>query len=155
MVTSGRKDRYTLEKETRVTAQVEAGPAAGAAELIPKVVAAWAAHDADAFADLFTRDGTMIIQGVFVKGREEIRGFLAAAYAGPFRGTRVTGAPVDARSLSDGCSLVLTEGGILFPGETEVDPARQIRASWLAVRDEEGWRLAAYQNTPSMPATQH
>ena len=62
---------------TTVSGPSEADQAAVAA--IPQhVVAAWADHDADAFAGAFTEDGTLILPGLFLKGREEIRSHMAA-----------------------------------------------------------------------------
>jgi uncharacterized protein (TIGR02246 family) len=124
---------------------------AGAAALPERIVAAWASHDADAFAALFTEDGSMILPGVYQRGREQIRAFMAQAFAGPYRGTRVTGQPLDLRRLSDGVALLITQGGVLAPGETEVAEQRAIRASWLAVRRDGDWQLAAYQNSPQLP----
>src|SRR5580692_10936855 len=85
-----------------------------------RMVAAWAAHDAKAFADLFTQDGTLILPGVYKKGHEEIHEFMAAAYAGPYQGTRVIGSPIDVKPLADGAVALLTMGGVLAPGETEL-----------------------------------
>ncbi|PRH80603.1 DUF4440 domain-containing protein [Streptomyces solincola] len=121
---------------------------AAIAALPQRVVAAWAAHDADAFAEVFTPDGTMIIPGVFQQGREAIRAFLTQAFAGPFKGTRVTGTPVDLRFADADAGILITQGGILAPGETEPSPERAVNASWVVVRRDGRWHLAAYQNTP-------
>lgn len=113
------------------------------------IVSAWAEHDADAFADAFVEDGTMIIAGTHVTSRPAIAEFMRTAFAGPYAGSRVTGQPVAVRSIAPGCTLIITEGGVIMPGEDEVAPQRAIRAGWLLVQDEGTWRLAAYQNTPA------
>ncbi|WP_119728803.1 SgcJ/EcaC family oxidoreductase [Thermomonospora amylolytica] len=121
---------------------------AGIAALTQKVIAAWAYHDADGFADLFTEDGTMILAGVYRNGREAIREFLREAYQGRYKGTQVTGKPLGIRMLDSDAAILLTQGGVLEAGESEVSPAAAIRASWVVVRRDGQWRLAAYQNTP-------
>ncbi|MEK8107737.1 SgcJ/EcaC family oxidoreductase [Micromonospora sp. M12] len=114
-----------------------------------RIIAAWAAHDADAFAATFTEDGSMILPGVFHLGRDEIRGFMTQAFAGPYRGTRVTGSPTAVKVLAEDTVLVLTEGGVLAPNETEPAAERAVRASWLLVRRDGRWLLTAYQNSPA------
>jgi uncharacterized protein (TIGR02246 family) len=114
-----------------------------------RLVAAWARNDAGGVADVFTDDGILILPGdVFKKGRDEIRSFMAAAYAGPFKGTGVTGAPVDLRFVSDDVALIRTHGGILAPGETEIEPELAVRSTWVAVKKNGQWQLAGYQNSP-------
>ncbi|MBV2156598.1 SgcJ/EcaC family oxidoreductase [Kitasatospora sp. SUK 42] len=114
-----------------------------------RLVAAWARNDAEGVADSFTEDGILILPGdVLKRGREEIRVFMAAAYAGPFKGTGVTGAPVDVRFASDDVALIRTHGGILAPGETEIAEELAVRSTWVVVRTDGEWRLAAYQNSP-------
>jgi len=114
-----------------------------------RLIAAWAKNDAAGVADSFTEDGILILPGdVLKQGREEIRAFMTAAYAGPFKGTGVTGVPVDVRFVTDDVALLRTHGGILAPGETEIDPELAVRSTWVTVRVDGEWQLAAYQNSP-------
>src|ERR1700688_2349699 len=79
-----------------------------------RLVEAWSRNDPDDVAATFTEDGILILPGdVLKRGREEIRSFMAAAYAGPFKGTNVTGQPVDVRFATDDVALLRTHGGIL------------------------------------------
>ena len=121
---------------------------AAVAALPQRVVKAWGEQDAATFAEVFTPDGTMVLPGVYEKGREAIEAFMGAAFAGPYKGTRVTGTPLDLRPLGRDAAVVVTQGGVLAPGEEEVSDARAIRATWVAVRSQDGWMLAAYQNSP-------
>lgn len=116
-----------------------------------RIIEAWARQDADAFAAVFTEDATMILPGVYCHGRDQIRGFMTSAFAGPYKDTRVTGAPVDLRPLGDQAAVVVTRGGVTSPGQTEITDAQAVRATWVVVRTDEGWQLAAYQNSPENP----
>lgn len=138
MPTSGTKAPRTISQAEQ--AAIAAVPA--------RMVAAWAAHDADAFADLFTPDGTMILPGVYKKGHDEIREFMAAGYAGPYQGTRVIGSPIDLKPLGTGAVALLTTGGVIAAGETELSDEAAIRASWIVVKRDGEWKLAVYQNCP-------
>lgn len=123
--------------------------AAAAAELPKRMIAAWSANDAEAFAHLFTEDATMVLPGdVYLSGREEICAYMTAAYQGPLKGTGVAGAPLGLRLLSEDSGVIVTRGGILAPGETEVRPEREIRATWVVARHDGAWYIAAYHNSP-------
>jgi uncharacterized protein (TIGR02246 family) len=119
-------------------------------QLVPsRIVAAWAAKDAEAFAATFTEDGSMILPGgVFLTGRQPIQDFMAEAFAGPYQGTQVTGTPLAVKPLADDVVLILTEGGVLPEDASEVPAASAIRASWLLKRVDGRWLITAYQNTP-------
>ncbi|WP_169979417.1 MULTISPECIES: SgcJ/EcaC family oxidoreductase [unclassified Microbispora] len=118
-------------------------------EVPGRIVAAWAGNDADAFAAACTEDATMILPGdVFVSGREAIREFFKAAYAGPYKGTRVTGEPISVKFIGADAAVLVTRGGVLAPGETEVAPERAIRATWVLAKQDGTWLITAYQNTP-------
>jgi uncharacterized protein (TIGR02246 family) len=114
-----------------------------------RLVSAWAAHDAVAFSQLFIEDGTMILPGVYKKGREEIRKHMEAGYAGQYKGTTVAGSPLDAKPLGSDAVALITVGGVLAPGEKEYSAKEAIRASWILVKDDDGiWRLSVYHNCP-------
>jgi uncharacterized protein (TIGR02246 family) len=121
---------------------------AAVAELAQRVVAAWSGQDADAFADLFVDDGTMILPGGLHSGRAEIRRFMAHAFDTEYKASHVTGQALGLRFLCSDVALLLTEGGMLAPGATEVPGDQEIRASWLAVKRDGQWLLANYQNSP-------
>jgi len=117
-----------------------------------RLVAAWAAHDAEAFSQLFISDGTLILPGVYKKGRDEIREFMTAGYAGPYKGTSVTGTPLDMKPLGTRAVALVTVGGVIGAGEKELSSKQAIRASWILVKDDDTWRLAVYQNSPRDPS---
>jgi uncharacterized protein (TIGR02246 family) len=126
---------------------------AAIAALTQKVVAAWAYHDADTFASVFTDDGTMILAGVYCDGPDEVRAFMADAFEGNYKGTQVTGKPISIRDLGPDTAILLSNGGVLGAGETEVTTQNAIRASWLVSRRDGEWKVAAYQNTPTHDLT--
>jgi uncharacterized protein (TIGR02246 family) len=126
---------------------------AAIAALTQKVVSAWAYHDAETFASVFVDDGTMILTGAYCEGRDQVSAYMAEAFKGPYKGTQVTGTPISIRSLGPDAAILLSQGGVLKAGETEVSPDSAIRASWLAIRQDGQWLLAAYQNTPRYDVT--
>lgn len=132
-----------------VSLPVELGADMAVLEVPERIIAAWARNDADAFAEVFTEDATLILPGdVYLTGREEIRAFMAKGYAGPYQGTRVMGTPLAFKRLGERAILMLTKGGVLAPGEETVTPEREIRASWIMSKQDDRWLITAYQNTP-------
>ncbi|MCX6462092.1 MAG: SgcJ/EcaC family oxidoreductase [Pseudonocardiales bacterium] len=114
-----------------------------------RIIAAWTAHDADAFAAVFHADATMILPGAYAKGREAIREYMAGAFAGQYRGSQVTGQPISLEFFGEDTAVLVSQGGVMAAGQNKVSPAGAVRATWVATRDADGtWRLAAYQNSP-------
>jgi uncharacterized protein (TIGR02246 family) len=131
------------------TTQVSAAEQASVAALTQQLLAAWAYQDADGVADLFTEDGTLTLPGVFCQGRQDIRAYFKDAFENKYKDTQVVGKPISLRFFGPDVALLMSSGGVLAAGETEVSDAQAIRASWFIVRVEDQWRLAAYQNSPA------
>jgi uncharacterized protein (TIGR02246 family) len=112
------------------------------------IIRAWTNHDAKAFAEVFTEQGTMIMPGVFRKGRNEIEKFMAAGFAGPYRGSQVIGEPIDLRFHGNEDAVVVTRGGVLRAGQAELTPGQTVHATWVVIKKDGRWQLAAYQNSP-------
>lgn len=109
---------------------------------------AWLTNDADAFADVFTENGSLLLQDEQLTSREQIRAFLRTAFDSYFKGARVNGWPLQVTFLSDDTAMVITQGGIIRDGETEISPERQIRATWVVTRRDDRWVLVSHQSSP-------
>lgn len=139
----------TTETAEGVASAATASDQVAVAALTQRVVAAWAYNDADSFAGVFVDDGTMTLPGIFLQGREAIRKYLVEAFAGPYKGTQVTGRPLDIKFFGPDSGILISLGGVLGPGQTEVSDEQAIRAAWVVVKRDGQWQLAAYMNTPA------
>jgi uncharacterized protein (TIGR02246 family) len=117
-------------------------------EPILATVKAWDANDADAFAEAYAPDATVVLAGgTFLRGREEIRQFMTAGFTGRLRGTRGVDEQESVRRVGD-CAIVVSRSGFMLPGEESVAPERVRRATWTLSRHNEGWRVESYHNCP-------
>jgi uncharacterized protein (TIGR02246 family) len=110
---------------------------------------AWAANDADAFADVFAENGSLLMRDEQLTSRAAIRSYMASGFAGPFRGARVTGWPLEVKFLNDDLAFLVTQGGIVLATDAELLPEREIRAVWVIVRRAPGkLELLSHQSSP-------
>lgn len=121
----------------------------GAVLSVPlRVRAAWDANDADALADLFVANGSMLIGDEQLKGREDIRAYLSEAFSGAYHGTRLAERPVTIKLLTDDVALAVTDAAVLVDGQTEPNDDQLVRAMYVVVRQNGEWRLASHQTSP-------
>jgi uncharacterized protein (TIGR02246 family) len=113
-----------------------------------RTTSAWTSHDASAFAEVFTRDTEVVIAGSYLRGRDEVRSYMSAAFSGPLKGTTVISAPVSTEYINAETGLVITEGGVILPGETDVSAERAIRGTWVLAPEDGEWRIRAYHSSP-------
>ena len=117
-------------------------------DVLHRVDAAWAANDADAFADLYRADGTVVLPGRNLVGREAIRADMKEKYAGVYRGTTSRNDAESIRLLGSDAAVVVGLSGIMAPGERTVAPEFQRRATWVLSRQDGTWLVDAYHNSP-------
>ena len=136
------------------TARAIAGDEAAIEAVESRQAAAWNAHDASAYAALFTPDGDVVnVVGWWWKGRDEIRSKLTGAFATVFRDSRLTIVSVDVRKLSPTVAVAHVRwsmtGARPPPGES-TPPQHGIQLQVL-VREQNGWLITSFQNTNSTP----
>ena len=116
--------------------------------------AAWNAHDASAYAALFTPEGDVVnVLGWWWKSRDEIRSKLTGAFAFVFRDSRLTITGVEVRKLSPQIAVAHVRWsmrGARSPTGGAAPPESGIQVQVL-VRGETGWRIASFQNTNTVP----
>jgi uncharacterized protein (TIGR02246 family) len=117
-------------------------------DVLDRMYQAWAAEDPDGIAELYLDDVSVVMPGVYRAGSDEIRGYFAAGFAGPLKGSRASDEVRSVRFPAPDAAIVISEGGVLPAGETTVPAARRIRATWVLARRDGEWRIAAYQNSP-------
>jgi uncharacterized protein (TIGR02246 family) len=115
--------------------------------VIKAVYVAWEANDADAFVAVYLDDATVVQPGVHKKNREEIRTTMAAGFGGPLKGSWVIDTPGNVRFVNDETAIVVSEGGIVFAGETTCPSERMVRATWVVAKRDGQWFVAAYHNS--------
>jgi uncharacterized protein (TIGR02246 family) len=116
---------------------------------VPQLIqGAWKSNDPDAFASVFTEDGSLLMGDRQLTSRAEIREFMAEGFERGFAGAWVRGWPLELKFLTDDVAVVVTQGGIIFAGESDYAPEREIRATWVIVHRDGAWRLLSHQSSP-------
>jgi uncharacterized protein (TIGR02246 family) len=134
----------------RVTKQAQA-PAAEEAvrDLYTSILRCWNAGDAGAFAQLFSRSGSVVgFDGSQVDGQESIEAHLAkvfsshatAAYIGKVREVRLLGQDV---------VLLRAVAGMVPPGKSNLNPALNTIHTLVAANHSGHWRVELFQSTPA------
>lgn len=114
-----------------------------------RIMAAWKANDADTFADVFTENGSLLMQDTQLTSREQIRDYMADGFNGALRGAYVTGWPLHVTYLTDDVAIVITQGGIVLAGDDGLAPKQEIRATWVIVRRGGRLHLLSHQSCPA------
>jgi uncharacterized protein (TIGR02246 family) len=131
-----------------------ANPADEAAvrDLYEELMDGWNRGSGEAFAAAFTADGDLVaFDGTHFEGREEIAPFHQELFDRWMKGSRLVGQVKDVRFLSPDVALIHAVGSTVMRGKSEPSPERDSIQTLVAVRRDDGWRLAAFQNTRVRP----
>jgi uncharacterized protein (TIGR02246 family) len=143
-----------------MTTPPPANPIAGASTgdeaevhaLFARVLEAWNAGDATAFAAPFSDDATYVgFDGSVMRGRDEIRDAHADLFAKWLKGTRLVADAVMVRLRGPDAAVVVAAGGTIMRGRAEPAPARDSIQTLAAERRSDGWSFVAFQNTRIRP----
>jgi uncharacterized protein (TIGR02246 family) len=122
--------------------------AQAALALVQRISSSWAQGDADTMCTVYSEDASIVLPGFYLKGRDQIRAALAAQFEGRWKNTKVLGAPLELRYLSEDSLLLISEGGAFAPGAAEVPVESAIRGIWFFLKRDGEWLIHAYGNTP-------
>lgn len=113
-----------------------------------RVRAAWDANDAHAFAGMFAQNGSMLVGDRQLMNSDEIACYMAEAFAGPYRGSRLAEEPIEVRLLTDSVALAVTEGGIIPAGQDSFALSDKVRGTWIIAATGDDWRIVSRQTSP-------
>ncbi|MEU0213213.1 SgcJ/EcaC family oxidoreductase [Streptomyces canus] len=133
-----------------MTTEAQKQEEAAILDVVKGVYQAWNNADPDAFVAEYFDNASAILPGSYLKSRQEIHGAMAFSFSGPLKGTRASDNILDVRFLNDEAAVVISETGVLIPGETEAPPERTVYATWVLAKKDGKWQLAAYSNSPTV-----
>jgi uncharacterized protein (TIGR02246 family) len=112
----------------------------------------WTRHDAEAYASVFTPDSDYIaFDGTHLKGREANARHHARLFDSVLRGSRMVYENVAVRFLTADVAVMHGMGTVLLPWQREVTPGRRSLQTYVVVRQEGAWRIAAFHNVRVRP----
>jgi len=123
--------------------------------LYQQLIEAWG--HTDAYAALFTEDSEYVaFDGSHARGRTEIAKAHRPLFEGILKGSRLVevGIPVEVRFLSPDVALIHSGGAVLRAHQKK--PSRRAISvqTLVAVKHEDRWLFAAFQNTRYRPFAQ-
>ena len=128
--------------------RIDAASYAAARDLYARLIDAWNARDAGAFAGLFAGDGVSIgFDGSQAVG-EEIGEHLGAVF-GDHETAPYIARVREVRAIGADAVLLRAIVGMVPPGGDAVNSDANALQSLVAVRSGEEWRVALFQNTPA------
>lgn len=120
--------------------------------LADRLAEAWNHHDADGYAAIFTEDADYVaFDGTHLEGRTANAEHHRALFGTVLRGTRLAFENVRVRFVTPDVAVMHGTGSVLFPWHAEVPASRRSIQTYVVVRGEGEWRIAAFHNARVRP----
>jgi uncharacterized protein (TIGR02246 family) len=117
--------------------------------LYRQILSSWNRRNADAIAELFDEDGVAIgFDGSELDGREQIAAIHRQIFDDHLTGAFV-GKVKSVRFLNSQVGVLSAVAGMVQPGQSDLDPERNAIQTVVAVKRDNQWRVAVFQNTPA------
>ena len=117
-----------------------------------RLLDAWGAGDAEAFAAPFREDAVFIaFDGSVLRGRAQIAAVQRELFERWLKGSRLVDERTVVRFVGPDTAIVHAIGGTILRGRRRPAPERDSIQTLVAVRDAAGWSFVAFQNTRIRP----
>jgi uncharacterized protein (TIGR02246 family) len=118
-------------------------------ELYRQLLQAWNQRDAQKFAALYEEDGNQIgFDGSQINGRAKIKAHLSRIFANHATAAYIS-LVQEVRFLNAETAILRAVAGMIPHGSADINPAVNAVQSVVAVKRENQWKVALFQNTPA------
>jgi len=120
--------------------------------LIRHLEVSWNRNDGSDYASVFTEDCDYIaFDGTWLKGRNSNAEHHQRLFDTVLRGSRLKFENVNIRSLSPTAALLHGDGSVLMPWHSEIANKRRSLQTYVCVKEDNSWKIAAFQNVRVRP----
>lgn len=120
--------------------------------LYQRMIDSWDRNDAHAYAANFTEDSDYIaFDGSHWRGRKANADNHDDLFRTFLKGSRLSGVIKDLQFLSPEIAVMHGEGAVLLRGQTQIQPSRRSIQTYVLVKRNGDWQVAAFHNTRIRP----
>src|SRR6476646_3020409 len=117
--------------------------------LYQELLKRWNKRRASEITDLFAEDSNLVgFDGSQINGRSEARSVLSQIFAN-HQTAAYLGIVKDVRLLSPDVAILRAVAGMVPPGESDINPEVNAVQTLVAVKQQNNWIIALFQNTPA------
>jgi uncharacterized protein (TIGR02246 family) len=117
--------------------------------LYEELIAGWNERRGEAFAAGFAPDGAVVgFDGSELEGRDAIAAEMERIFADHETAPYVTKVR-SIRLLSQEAAVLRAVVGMIPPGQSDLEPARNAHQTLVAAKQDGEWRIVLFQNTPA------